>query len=1171
MARDNTGWWRAPHPLLAGDDYRFRIDGGESLPDPRSAWQPEGIHGPSRFVDHSEFRWTDSRWQARPLASAIIYELHIGTFTPEGTFAAAIDRLDHLVELGVTHLEIMPVAEFEGDYGWGYDGVFPFAPHHSYGGPNGLKRLVNACHEKGLAVLLDVVCNHLGPVGNVLARYGPYFTNRHRTPWGDALNFDGPYSDEVRRYFCDNAIMWLRDYHFDGLRLDAVHAIVDTSAIPFLEQLATEVDALKAAIGRHLVLIAESDLNDPRVVRPREIGGFGIDAQWSDDIHHAIHTRLTGERVGYYSDFGTLRVLSIAMKEPYVYAGTHSDFRRRRHGRSASGLAAHKFIAYLQNHDQLGNRAKGERLCQLVDVDCVKIGAALILLSPYVPMLFQGEEWGADSPFQYFVDFRHEPDLAKAVVKGRQRECAEFGWNAEDVADPTDKQTFLRSKLNWAELDRESHADLLSWHKDLIQLRRRISALTDGRLDLVDVHYDEEESWAVVHRGPISIACNFSTDRRNIPLSGSRSASLTGVRQRVRALRRKRGCAGPLGRSFHGNQFVPAVRGASNPSGSPIGRPLCSSTSHNGRETSMRAGDCEAFDWLDAQFAVAHELPVIHAGRFGLIILSPDRVHHMTRTHFKTRLTSFCLCSFGCLALAVAQDRNANQNPPQRPGTFPKALPNQNPPARNANEQRIDAGQRPRDAAAEALEVRDVPTDRPEQKLTDHDRSDVFDITKPAPINSALKEQPKAGRITGFDFARDPLGADKPFTTFDEVMKKESADRDKVMAAQRRLLESRYDLKAKLDPDAKMYRGKPLAVGPTARLPESVSWESLGKLMPAEIKRRGIFPYPSLVHPLQANGGQVFPQVQTIMFPRLERFDVEFDLPNEFLPEFPPAIFLQSRPELRDVSRGQVVTMSNFRELFKEILTPVQLEGLRLLLTPLPQEEFNLTDDRKSPQPQQGVACFDCHVNGHTTGQFHLSPDIRPQDRRFRLDTTSLRGMFNQQIHGSKRSLRSVEDFTEFEQRTAYFNGDPIRPMKKGFQEFPRSVIPHMAQAQNMLDFPPAPKLNRLGRLDRSKATEKELAGEQLFFGKAQCSVCHPAPFYLDDKMHDLHLEEFLNEPGDGPIKTFTLRGIKESPPYLHDGRCLTLEDTVEFFNLVFELGLNQDEKSQLVAFMRTL
>jgi cytochrome c peroxidase len=481
------------------------------------------------------------------------------------------------------------------------------------------------------------------------------------------------------------------------------------------------------------------------------------------------------------------------------------------------------------------------------------------------------------------------------------------------------------------------------------------------------------------------------------------------------------------------------------------------------------------------------------------------------------------------------------------------------------------ADDRPRDPAAEATAVRDVPAQRPEQRLTEHDRSDVFDPARPAPISPALKGQPNQGRITGFDFARDPLNAPAPFTTFDSVMKKETAQRPAVTAAQRELLEARYDLTPRLDPQAKMSRGKPLCVGPTARLPQGMTFAQLADLGNEEIRRRGLFPYPSLPHPLHANGGQVFPQAQTQMFPRLERFDVEFDIPNAFLPEFPPAIYLQNRPELGDVSRGQVVTLNNFRALFKEILTPVQLEGMRLLLTPLPQEEFNLTDDRKSPQPQLGVACFDCHVNGHTTGQFHLSPDIRPQDRRFRLDTVSLRGVFNQQIHGSKRSLRSVEDFTEFEQRTAYFNGDPIRPMKKGFQELPRSVIPHMAQAQNMLDFPPAPKLTVLGRLDPRKATEQERRGEELFFGKAACAVCHPAPFYLDDKMHDLHLERLLAEPGDGPIKTFTLRGIKDSPPYLHDGRCLTLEDTVEFFNLVLELKLTEAQKSDLVAFLRVL
>ncbi|MBN9122142.1 MAG: cytochrome B6 [Planctomycetes bacterium] len=477
-----------------------------------------------------------------------------------------------------------------------------------------------------------------------------------------------------------------------------------------------------------------------------------------------------------------------------------------------------------------------------------------------------------------------------------------------------------------------------------------------------------------------------------------------------------------------------------------------------------------------------------------------------------------------------------------------------------------------RDPAAEALKALPVAEERPEQKLTEHDKSDKFDWKKPAPLNPALKDQPNAGRITGFDFARDPLNSDKPFATFIEVMKKESEAKPKVMDAQGKLLAARYDLTPKFDPHVKMSRGKPLCTGPTARLANGVTWEKLAGMSAADIKKAGAFPYPSLPHPLHTNGGQVFPQMQLKMFPRLQRFDVDFDLPEAFLPEFPPAIFLQNRPELGDVSRGQVVHLGNFRDLFKEIMTPVQLEGMRLLLTPLPQEEFNLTDDRKSPQPQQGVACLDCHVNGHTTAQFHLSPDIRPQDRRFRLDTTSLRGMFNQQIHGSKRSLRSVEDFTEFEQRTAYFNGDPIRPMKKGFQEIPRTNIPHMAQAQNMFDFPPAPKLNVFGRLDPKKgATEQELRGEKLFFGKANCAVCHPAPFYLDDKMHDLHLERFLDEPGDGPIKSFTLRGIKDSPPYMHDGRCLTLEDTVEFFNIVLELQLTKEEKADLVAFMKCL
>jgi cytochrome c peroxidase len=486
-------------------------------------------------------------------------------------------------------------------------------------------------------------------------------------------------------------------------------------------------------------------------------------------------------------------------------------------------------------------------------------------------------------------------------------------------------------------------------------------------------------------------------------------------------------------------------------------------------------------------------------------------------------------------------------------------------------------GQPPRDrqplpdAVEEAQTPRVAAATRPEQRLTKHDESHIFDAPAATHITPALKEQPDAGEAQGFDFYIDPLNAKEPGQTFEDIMRADIEAKPDVMAQQKELLATRYILEPKLDPDVTMSRGKPLPVGPTARLARGLEWDALASMTPEEIKKAGVFPYPSLPHPLHRTGGQVFPAMQIDMFPRLERFDLDFDIPDAFLPEFPPAIFLQNRPDLGDVSRGQVVSINNYYELFKEILTPVQLDGLRMLLTPFPQEEFNPTDDRKTKTASLGVACFDCHVNGHTTGQFHLAPDFRPQHRRMRLDTVSLRGLFNQQIHGSKRSLRSVEDFTEFEIRTAYFNGDPIHSMKKGFTIIPRVQVAHMAQMQNMLDFPPAPKLDVEGRLDPDKATEAELRGEVLFHGKARCASCHPAPFYLDHQMHDLHLERFVEEPGDGPIKTFTLRGIKDSPPYMHDGRCFTLEDTVELFNLVLQTQLNSEEKQDLVAFLRAL
>ncbi len=481
------------------------------------------------------------------------------------------------------------------------------------------------------------------------------------------------------------------------------------------------------------------------------------------------------------------------------------------------------------------------------------------------------------------------------------------------------------------------------------------------------------------------------------------------------------------------------------------------------------------------------------------------------------------------------------------------------------------SAQPPGDAVNEAQAPRAVAATRPEQKKSAHDTSPQFDAANAQPSSTALAKQPDQGKALGFDFYRDPLDAKRPGQTFDEVMRADVAARPGVTAAQRRLLEARYDLAPRTLPGVTMSRGKPVPVGPTARLRGAKSFEELAAMTPEAIRKGGLFPYPALPHPKQATGGQVFPAMQIAMFPRLARFDVEFDLPDAFLPEFPPAIFLQNRPELGDVSRGEVVSINNYYRLFKDLLTPVQLDGLRLLATPFPQEEFNPTDDRKSAQPSLGVACLDCHVNGHTTGQFHLNPDDRPQERRMRLDTVSLRGLFDQQVHGSKRSLRSVEDFTEFEQRTAYFNGDQIHAAKKGMNLLDRIQVSHMAQMQNMFDFPPAPKLGLLGRLDPAKATPAELRGEQVFFGKGQCAGCHPAPFYLDHLLHDLHTERFLDEAPLGPIKTFTLRGLKDSPPYLHDGRCLTIEDTVEFFNLVQELHLTKQEKADLAAFLRTL
>ncbi|MFF4242177.1 malto-oligosyltrehalose trehalohydrolase [Actinomadura geliboluensis] len=513
MEARHSGWWEATVADAGhGTDYGFVLDGSdEVLPDPRSPWQPNGVHGQSRVYDHGRFAWTDQHWHGRPLPGSVLYEMHVGTFTPEGTFDAATDRLDHLVALGIDAVELLPVASFPGRHGWGYDGVHLWAPHEPYGGPDGLKRFVDAAHARGLAVILDVVYNHLGPDGNRLGSFGPYFTSAHATPWGDAVNFDQEGSDEVRAFVVQNALMWLRDYHFDGLRLDAVHAITDHSATHLLEELGRAVAAESAHLGRQLFLIAESDLNDPRLVTSREAGGYGLDAQWSDDFHHALHAALTGERQGYYCDFGSLETLKKALTRVFVHDGTMSTYRGRHHGRPVNvrETPAHRFLGFLQNHDQVGNRASGDRIGALLpSPGLLKVGAALLLLAPFTPMLFMGEEWGASTPWCYFTDHR-DLELARAVSEGRRREFARHGW-AGEVPDPQAVDTFRRSVLDWTEPDDPYHADLLEWHRALIALRRSEPDLNDPRPAAVQVGTDESTArWLVMRRGGIGVAANL--------------------------------------------------------------------------------------------------------------------------------------------------------------------------------------------------------------------------------------------------------------------------------------------------------------------------------------------------------------------------------------------------------------------------------------------------------------------------------------------------------------------------------------------------------------------------------------------------------------------------------------------------------------------------------------
>ncbi len=524
MDREDGGWWSGP-PVEPGTDYAFVLDGGPPRPDPRSAWQPQGVHGPSRAVDHDAFSWTDQQWRGVPLPGSVLYELHVGTFTPEGTFDAAVERLDHLVELGVSAVELLPCNAFAGRWGWGYDGVAWYAVHEPYGGPEGLKRFVDACHDRGLGVVMDVVYNHLGPAGNYLAEFGPYLTDAHTTPWGAAVNLDREGSDEVRRYVLDNALMWLRDYHVDGLRLDAVHALVDERATHLLEELSVEVEALAAQLRKPLFLVAESDLNDARMVASREAGGQGLDAQWADDVHHALHANLTGETAGYYADFHGLPQLAKALTGVFVHDGTWSSFRGRRHGRPVpTTFSGARFVAYLQDHDQVGNRATGDRITATLSDGLLKVGAALVLTSPYTPMLWMGEEWAAGTPWQFFSD--HEGELGEAVRRGRRAEFARHGWAMEEIPDPQAESTMRASTLDWSELDDERHAAHLAWTRDLIALRRQRPELSDGRRDRVAVTCAEDGTWLVLCRSTVAVVCNLGRERQTVPVSGRPQAAL---------------------------------------------------------------------------------------------------------------------------------------------------------------------------------------------------------------------------------------------------------------------------------------------------------------------------------------------------------------------------------------------------------------------------------------------------------------------------------------------------------------------------------------------------------------------------------------------------------------------------------------------------------------------
>jgi maltooligosyltrehalose trehalohydrolase len=531
MEKNDRGYWEVTaSDILPGTHYFYRLDAGTERPDPASHSQAGGVHGPSEVVDHGSFHWEDDSRADIPVGEMIIYELHVGTFTPEGTFDAVIPRLGELHSMGINAIELMPVAQFPGERNWGYDGVYPYAVQKSYGGHGGLKRLVNSCHLQGMAVVLDVVYNHLGPEGNYLRDFGPYFTDKYNTPWGAAINFDDAYSDEVRSFFIENAIYWFGYFHMDGLRLDAVHAIYDMSAVPFLRDLAESVDGFASEEGRSCHLIAESDRNDSTVIRPREQGGYGMDAQWNDDFHHSLHTLLTGEKTGYYSDFGMTEHLVKAYREGFVYSGQYSVYRKRRQGNSPADRPLSQFVLFAQNHDQTGNRMLGERLSALVSFEALKLAASAVLLSPCVPLLFMGEEYGEEAPFVYFVS-HSDPGLISAVREGRKREFGSFGWQGEPP-DPQDEATFQRSKIDWEKRETGQQRTLLEFYRTLIRMRRESPVLSSTDKAGLDVKGFEGERVVMMrrrHEGKqVLIIFNF-----NIAAAGCIVPAATGGWQKI--------------------------------------------------------------------------------------------------------------------------------------------------------------------------------------------------------------------------------------------------------------------------------------------------------------------------------------------------------------------------------------------------------------------------------------------------------------------------------------------------------------------------------------------------------------------------------------------------------------------------------------------------------------